>query len=153
MRIPLFFTPVPLTLQTFFVLLSGAVLGRKWGAASQVLYLSLGAFGLPVFQGYGYGISHIFGPTGGYLFGFICAAYIVGYFTESGIFEKKSFSIFLAMIAGLVVVYLCGIAWLKLLLGANLKATLVMGLYPFLPGEVVKVIAASYMYLGLRSRL
>ncbi|MBU4376112.1 MAG: biotin transporter BioY, partial [Candidatus Omnitrophica bacterium] len=92
-------------------------------------------------------------PTGGYLFGFICAAYVIGYFTESGVFEKKSFSIFLAMITGLVVVYLCGIAWLKLLLGANLKSALVMGLYPFLLGEVIKVIAASYIYLGLRSRL
>lgn len=147
-RIPLFFTPVPLTLQTFFVILSGAALGRKWGALSQVLYVSLGASGLPVFQGYGRGMTHILGPTGGYLLGFICAAYIVGYFVESDILEKSRLGVFTAMITGLVVVYLCGVAWLKLLLGANLKASLLMGLYPFLPGEIVKVIAASYVYFA-----
>ncbi len=152
-RIPLFFTPVPLTLQTFFVLLSGAVLGRRWGALSQTLYVSLGAFGLPVFQGYGYGISHILGPTGGYLFGFICASYIAGYFTERAVFKNRGLSILLAMITGLIAVYLCGVAWLKLFLGVNFKVSLIMGLYPFLPGEVIKVIAASYIYLGVRDRL
>lgn len=142
-RIPLFFTPVPLTFQTFFVLLSGAALGRKWGSASQILYVSLGAFGLPVFQGYGYGIAHIFGPTGGYLFGFICASYLTGYLLE------KKFGAFQAMIAGIIAVYFCGVIWLKLLLCASFGASLIMGLYPFLPGEVVKLIAARYIYLGV----
>lgn len=143
-RIPLFFTPVPLTLQTFFVLLSGAVLGRRWGAASQMLYVTLGAFGLPVFQGYGYGIAHMFGPTGGYLFGFICASYLVGYFVQ------KRFNVLPAMLAGLAVIYFCGVIWLKFLLSANLKTSLFMGLYPFLPGEAIKLILASYIYTGMR---
>ena len=82
-RIPVFFTPVPITLQTLFVVLSGAMLGKKWGMASQAIYISLGAIGLPVFQGYGYGMGHILGPTGGYLAGFVLASYVVGSLTHS----------------------------------------------------------------------
>jgi biotin transport system substrate-specific component len=74
-RIPVPGSPVPITLQTFFVLLAGAVLGRKLGAASQIGYVILGAVGLPIFQGAGYGIAYLFGPTGGYLMGFAAAAY------------------------------------------------------------------------------
>ena len=77
-RIPLPFTPVPITLQTFFVLLSGAVLGRKWGSASQMGYLLLGIVGLPVFAGAGAGFAYLFGPTGGYIIGFIVASWLVG---------------------------------------------------------------------------
>lgn len=143
-RIPLFFTPVPITLQTFVVLLSGAVMGRRLGPLSQVIYISLGALGLPVFQGYGYGVFHILGPTGGYLFGFILASYIVALLAKN---------VFLAMTAGLAIIYFFGVAWLKLFLGTSLSSALVLGLYPFIPGEVIKVIAASYIYKGLKSRI
>ncbi len=152
-RIPLFFTPVPITLQTFFVLLSGAVLGRKFGAVSQMVYISIGAFGLPVFQGYGYGIPHILGPTGGYLLGFIPASYAVGYLMENERGEKEMFRVFLAMITGLLVIYLFGVIWLKLFLGAGFFSSLMLGLYPFLPGEILKVTAASYVYMGFKSRI
>lgn len=141
-RIPLFFTPVPVTLQTFFVLLSGAFLGRKWGALSQAAYVSLGIAGLPVFQGYGYGMGHLLGPTGGYLLGFIAASYITGLFSKN---------IFAAMLAGLAAIYISGVIWLKVFLGAGLPESLMMGLYPFIPGEIVKVIAASYIYRGLKT--
>ncbi len=152
-RIPLFFTPVPITLQTFFVLLSGAVLGRKFGAVSQAVYICIGAFGLPVFQGYGYGMTHILGPTGGYLLGFIPASYAVGYLMKNKGCGEEMSRIFFAMITGLLVIYLFGVIWLKLFLGAGLSASLMLGLYPFLPGEVLKVIAALYVYMGLRSRI
>ena len=152
-RIPLFFTPVPITLQTFFVLLSGAMLGRRLGPASQAVYISLGVFGLPVFQGYGCGMAHIFGPTGGYLLGFIPASYIVGYLAKDINAEKGISRIFLAMITGLIVIYLLGVIWLKFFLGAGLPASLILGLYPFMPGEVLKVIAATYIYKGLRHRI
>ena len=152
-RIPLFFTPVPITLQTFVVLLSGAVLGKRLGSVSQIAYISLGAFGLPVFQGYGYGISHIFGPTGGYLFGFIAASYIAGYLLKDRNTEKSMTKIFLTMITALTVIYFFGVAWLKLFLGTSLSSALILGLYPFIPGEVVKVMAASYIYKGLKSRI
>jgi len=152
-RVPLFFTPVPMTLQTFFVLLSGAVLGKRFGALSQAAYVSLGAFGLPIFQGYGYGVAHIFGPTGGYLLGFIPASYIVGYLLKDSGHDHGLSRIFFTMITGLAVIYLFGVAWLKLLLGASLSASLILGLYPFMPGEILKVIAASHIYKGLRNRL
>jgi len=144
-RIPLFFTPVPITLQTFFVLLSGALLGRKWGAISQAAYLSIGAFGLPVFQGYGSGASHIFGPTGGYLFGFIAASYVAGLLIGPDN-RKAQLKIAASMAASLAVIYTFGVIWLKLFLGVSFSAALVMGLYPFLPGAAIKLIAASYVY-------
>lgn len=152
-RIPLFFTPVPITLQTFVVLLSGAVLGRKLGPLSQIAYISLGAFGLPVFQGYGYGISHIFGPTGGYLFGFVAASYIAGYLLKDRNTGKGMTKIFLTMIMALTVIYFFGVAWLKLFLGTSLSSALILGLYPFIPGEVIKIIAASCIYENLKSRV
>lgn len=150
-RIPLFFTPVPITLQTFFVILSGAMLGRRWGALSQISYLFLGSLGLPVFEGYGAGITYLFGPTGGYLFGFVCASYLVGYLLKQ---DKASgvFKVLISMTAGLVVIYTFGIAWLKILLGANLPTAFILGLYPFLPGAVIKLIAASSIYMSLRKR-
>ena len=147
-RIPLFFTPVPITLQTFFVLLSGAMLGRKWGAISQAVYLSIGACGLPVFQGYGAGAAHIFGPTGGYLLGFVLASYLVGYFLGE---DKKNsaFKVSASMAGGLILIYSLGIIWLKLLLKIDLSTAFMLGLYPFLPGAVVKLIAASSIYMGI----
>ena len=148
-RIPLFFTPVPITLQTFFVLLAGAMLGRKWGALSQLTYLFLGLSGLPVFQGYGAGAAHIFGPTGGYLIGFVFASYVVGYLLQ----QRKDagiFRILASMAVGLVVIYAFGITWLKLLLGTDLSTAFILGLYPFLPGAVVKLIAASSLYMSLQ---
>jgi biotin transport system substrate-specific component len=152
-RIPLFFTPVPITLQTFVVLLSGAVLGRRLGPLSQAVYVAAGAFGLPVFQGYGYGVSHIFGPTGGYLFGFVAASFIAGYLAKDRTAEKGMTKIFLTMITALAVIYFFGVAWLKLFLGTSLSSALILGLYPFIPGEVVKVIAASYICKGFKSRI
>lgn len=152
-RLPLFFTPVPITLQTFFVLLSGAMLGKKLGALSQAAYVSLGALGLPIFQGYGYGMAHVFGPTGGYLLGFILASYIVGSLLRNDDPEQGLFGVFFAMITGLAVIYLFGVAWVKLFLGTSFSASLILGLYPFIPGEVLKVAAASYMYKGLRNRI
>jgi len=150
-RIPLFFTPVPITLQTFFVLLSGAMLGKRWGALSQISYLFLGSLGLPVFEGYGAGMAHLFGPTGGYLFGFVCASYLVGYLLKQ---DKTSgmFKVSISMMAGLVMIYVFGIAWLKLFLGTSLSTTLIFGFYPFLPGALIKLIAASSIYMSLRGR-
>ena len=147
-RMPLFFTPVPVTLQTFFVLLSGAMLGRRWGSLSQAAYLSIGALGLPVFQGYGGGLSHIFGPTGGYLLGFIPASYLVGYLL-SGDKKMSAFKVSASMAGGLILIYTLGIIWLKLLLNIGLSTAFMLGLYPFLPGAVVKLIAASSIYMSI----
>ena len=150
-RIPLYFTPVPITLQTLFVLLSGAILGRRWGTYSQLTYLFLGSCGLPIFQGYGAGLAHVFGPTGGYLIGFVFAAYLVGYllsqYKGSGMFK-----VFTTMALGLLVIYTCGVTWLKLILGIKVSQALILGFYPFLPGAAIKLIAASSIYMGLKSK-
>ena len=150
-RIPLLFTPVPITLQTFFVLLAGAMLGRRWGALSQMGYIFLGFLGLPVFQGYGAGPAHILGSTGGYIVGFMPAAYLVGCLLnedkEAGIFR-----VLMSMALGLAVIYAFGITRLKLILNIDLSTALVLGLYPFLPGAAVKLIAASSIYMSLRRR-
>jgi len=151
-RIPVPGSPVPITLQTFFALLSGAVLGRKLGAASQTGYILLGALGLPVFQGYAFGIAHILGPTGGYLFGFIIASFFTG-----KLLKKEGAShvrIVLSFIAGAIVIYACGVSWLTVAYAMDLRCALLSGVIPFMPVEAVKVTLACAIYsrIGARSR-
>jgi len=149
-RIPLPFTPVPITLQTFFVLLAGAVLGRKLGSASQAGYLILGAVGLPVFSGALGGILRLFGPTGGYLFGFIAAAWVVGALLKG---EKESFfKIALAMTLGSLTIYAVGITWLGLVLHIGIGKAFLLGMLPFVPGDAIKLLAAASIYHGIQSR-
>jgi biotin transport system substrate-specific component len=140
-QIPLPFTPVPITGQTFGVLLVGAALGSKRGAASLALYLAEGAIGLPFFAGGAHGLSIIIGATGGYLIGFIVAAYIIGLLAERGL-ERNTRTSFIPFLAGTVVVYVCGVIWLAVVLGSFSKA-ITLGLVPFLIGDVIKLIAAA----------
>jgi len=150
-RIPVPFTPVPVTMQTFFVILAGAVLGRKLGLFTVFSYITLGAFGIPVFQGYGGGILHILGPTGGYLAGFMLSAYLVGYLSE--IRRSAGFTyILFSMLLGLLVIYVSGLLWLSVSLGVGLKNAVYMGLLPFLPGAIAKLVAASWVYYRIRTR-
>ena len=151
-RIPLPFTPVPITLQTFFVLLSGAVLGRKWGPTSQAGYLVLGALGLPIFSAAGSGIATFWGPTGGYLIGFVLASWIVARLIQR---ENQSniTRIVLAMVVGsLVGIYLCGVWGLILFLQCNLSQGLTLGFLPFIPGDTLKIIAAALIYRKIATR-
>ena len=142
-RVPLPFTPVPITLQTFFVILSGAFLGKKLGVASQISYIALGTLGIPVFQGYASGILHLAGPTGGYIVGFVVSAFIVGILTE----KNRSFSrIFMSMLVGLLTIYFFGILWLVIGFRFSIVNALFLGLLPFIPGAIAKLIAASWAY-------
>lgn len=140
-RIPLPFTPVPLTGQTFGVLLVAAALGSKRGAASMALYIALGAFGLPVFAGGAAGLSYMTGATLGYLIGFALAAYVVGAMAERGL-ERSVRTSILPFLVGTVIIYVCGVAWLTVLLGSFTKA-LAAGLLPFLIGDAIKLVAAA----------
>jgi len=151
-RIPVPGTPVPITLQTFFVVLSGAVLGKRLGVLSQAGYLLLGAMGLPVFQGCAFGISHILGPTGGYLAGFIFAAYFVGRMLESDKGIPNIRRIITVFIAGNFILYAFGIAWLMFLYRIDLAASLSLGLLPFIPGEILKISLATIVYSKIRPR-
>jgi biotin transport system substrate-specific component len=140
-EIPLPFTPVPITGQTFGVLLVGAALGSKRGAASLASYLAMGAFGLPFFAGGAHGFDIILGATGGYLIGFVIAAYVIGLLAERGL-ERSIRTSFLPFLVGTVIIYACGVTWLVVVFGSFSKA-IAAGLLPFLIGDAVKLIAAS----------
>lgn len=143
-RIPLPFTPVPITLQTFFVLTAGIYLGPRDAAASQLGYLALGAAGLPVFAG-GAGFAHLLGATGGYLLSFPIAAALVGATLHPGVRLGRALAVF---VAAQVVIFGLGTAWLAAFLGIGFDRALALGVLPFLPGGAVKVAAA----LGLAVR-
>ncbi len=134
--------PVPITGQTFAVLLSGAVLGSRRGAMSQLSYLAIGATGLPFWFAPGgtLGIASLLGPTGGYLVGFVAAAFVVGLLAERG-WDRSFWKAVLAMVAGSAVIYLFGLPWLANFVPAN--AVLSAGLYPFIPGDLLKLIVAA----------
>jgi len=137
-QIPFF--PVPMTMQTFVVLFLGFALGSRLGAATVLLYLAEGALGLPVFAGTpekGLGLAYIAGPTGGFLAGFVVAAYVTGWFAERG-FDRRLVTAAIAALAGLIAIYALGVAWLGALIGWD-KPVLEFGLCPFLPAEALKL--------------
>lgn len=135
------FTPVPITGQTFGVLLIGAALGSKRGAASMILYITEGAMGLPFFAGGASGFGILSGATAGYLVGFVGAAYVVGWLAEGGL-ERSVRTSIIPFLVGTFVIYLFGITWLSIVLGSVGKA-FALGVVPFLFGDVVKLILAS----------
>lgn len=140
-EIPLPFTPVPITGQTFGVLLVGAALGSKRGFAALLLYLAEGALGLPFFAGGASGFGIFTGATAGYLVGFIVAAYVVGLLAERGL-ERSVRTSILPFLVGTIIIYACGVAWLAVMLGGLGKA-IAAGLLPFLFGDAVKLTAAA----------
>lgn len=140
--IPLGFTPVPLTLQTFFVLLSGVILGGRLGVLSQTIYLSLGMTGLPLFAAGTWGFAHIFGPTGGYLLGFIFAAYVIGKIVSN---KDSMASIIIALICGEFIILLSGAAWLWAGFHFNLRQAFYLGVLPFISGDTIKLLAAIFL--------
>jgi biotin transport system substrate-specific component len=139
--LPLPFTPVPLTGQTFGVLLVAAALGSKRGASSMVLYILEGALGLPFFAGGASGLHVLVGATAGYLAGFVVAAYIIGLLAERGL-ERTIRTSFVPFVVGTIVIYLLGVAWLAIVLGSIGKAV-IAGILPFLIGDVIKLILAA----------
>ena len=136
--------PVPVTGQTFAVLLSGALLGSRRGALSQLTYLGIGATGLPFWFALGGppGLARIVGPTGGYLFGFVAAAFVVGLLAERG-WDRRPWTAGAAMITGSAVMYLFGLSWLSHFVPAN--NVLQAGLYPFVAGDLVKIVSAMLL--------
>ncbi len=145
-RIPIPGTPVPITAQTFAVLLAGAALGSRLGAGSQLLYWALGAAGLPVYANASGGWETAIGATGGYLFGFIVAAWAVGYLAERGR-DRKVATAIPAFLAGNTIIYLIGVPWLMVTVPAidSLNVALAAGFVPFVIGDVVKIAAAGLL--------
>lgn len=133
------FWPVPMTMQTFVVLVLGVAYGGRLAGATVLLYLAQGALGLPVFAGGG-GLAYMAGPTGGYLAGFLLAAIAVGWLAERG-WARSAPSTLAAMLIGTAIIFGCGIAWLATLIG--LPQAISAGLVPFLLSEAVKIALAT----------
>ncbi|MDI6641555.1 MAG: biotin transporter BioY [Elusimicrobiota bacterium] len=152
--IPLPFTPVPITLQTFFVLFSGAFLGAELGSASQLLYLVLGILGIPVFAAGSYGLARIIGPTGGYLIGFVVSSFIVGkllsWQRSSQGSKLKFLQIIFVFAVGNCIIYILGALQLKFVLALSLSETLQKGVIPFIFGDFAKSLAATEIYRRLQ---
>ena len=130
---------VPITMQTLAVLLSGALLGSKRGALSQLTYLSIGLAGLPWFARGG-GMAYIMSPTFGYIIGFVLAAYLVGYLAEKGL-DRSLKTAILALLIGNIILYIPGLLWLGKFVGFG--KVLAVGFYPFIPGDLLKILLAG----------
>ena len=134
--------PVPVTGQTFAVLMIGALLGPRRGCLAVLTYLMEGAAGLPVFA-FGGGLVEFAGPTGGYLVGFLPAAYITGFLARRG-WDRRMSTTVLAMAIGNAAIYACGLFWLCCLMGVTTRV-IAAGLYPFIVGDLLKIVLAAIL--------
>ena len=148
-RIPLPFTPVPITLQTFFVLLCAAFLGTRLAVITQLTYLSLGVIGIPVFAG-SIG-SGLLGPTAGYLYGFVVAVFWIGRLLPTS--KDSLLRTLLILYSADILLLTCGLLWLKFMFGGSLGRLLWIGVIPFLPGDAIKAFAAAVVYHVCKPRL
>jgi biotin transport system substrate-specific component len=135
-RIPVPGSPVPITLQTFFVVLSGAVLGKRLGFAAQCVYIALSG-------------AWVAGPTGGYILGFAPAAYLTGLIAEGGAGRYRTI---LSFAAGTVLIYLSGVAWLVSLYKFSIQSAFVSGALPFIPGDTAKILIAAVIFSKISRR-
>jgi biotin transport system substrate-specific component len=144
--------PVPITAQTFFLNIAAALLGGPLGAASQFIYVMIGVVGIPVFAGGKAGLGVLFGPTGGYLIGFIIAAFVTGLIAGM----KKNAGVWwyvFSMLIGMVVIYFFGIIQLSFVAKLSFVKALTVGVLPFLPGDIIKIILAAIISSRLKERI
>ncbi len=140
--------PVPIVLQNMFVFLAGLLLGGRWGLASVAVYLLAGLCGLPVFAGGTGGIGRFFGPTGGFLLGYLPAVFLIGSIADRrpGCMLRDVF----AMLLGSVALYACGVAWLVRVTEMTFAKAAAVGMLPFLPGDALKIAAAALIARAVR---
>lgn len=139
--LPLFFTPVPINMALLGPYLAGILIGSKYGALSQIIYILMGILGIPVFSGFASGIGIIMGPTGGFIAGYVACAALCG--LVSG--KKDSGCRILLMICGLFSCYFIGLIWFISVTGSSLRTGLVSCVLPFIPGDAVKITAAAIL--------
>lgn len=144
-------SPVPISLTIFAIYIGVYVLGWKWGTAACLLYDLIGLVGIPVFAGFTAGPQKLFGPTGGYIIGYIFVALIAGIFIDK--FEKKIYMHVVGMVLGTAVCYALGTAWLAYEAGMTFTAALAAGVIPFIPADIVKIVAAILVGPQLRKAL
>jgi biotin transport system substrate-specific component len=138
--IPIPVGPVPIALADFFVMLAGLFLGWKYGLVSTTLYVVLGALGMPVFAGGSAGLAILFGPTGGFLFGYLLLAASVGFI--SGKIKPSIATYLIALIIGNILLYMAGVPWLKVVLNLSWATALAAGFTPFIAGIGIKIAVA-----------
>lgn len=145
--LPLPFTPIPINLGMMAVFIAGGILGASKGAMSQVVYLLIGAIGIPVFANFKGGIGVLMGPTGGYIIGYIVASLLVGYFIHK--MPKTVLFTMLALIIGLIACYMLGTVWFMFLTKNTLLQSLLLCVVPFLIGDFFKIIVSTFLILKL----
>lgn len=151
-NIPLGFTPVPMNLATLAVFLAGGLLGKKYGMASIAVYVMMGAVGLPVFAGFQAGAGVLAGPTGGFLAGYIAAAFLAGFFME--IFASRSSALcMIGIFMGQLACYLLGTLWFMFITGTEVLAALPACVIPFIPGDLIKITVSILLIKRLRKNL
>ncbi len=143
--------PVPIVLQNFFVLLAGILLGSRWGLIAVGIYLLAGAVGLPVFAGGTGGLARFAGPTGGFLLGYLPVVFLVGKIVEGR--PPRLWRDVAALVLGSLLLYLCGVSWLKMVTGMSLSKAIAAGMLPFLPGDGLKIAAAALAARSIRPLL
>lgn len=146
--------PIPLTLSNFAVYLAAAVLGAKFGPLAVALYLLIGAIGVPVFSGFTGGVQKLIGVTGGYLVGYVPGAWIGGLAVKPGqTAPEKKWLLPLCLVLGTLVIYILGTAWFMLQSGNGLASALGLCVLPFLPGDAIKIIAATLLAWPIRKAI
>lgn len=151
LSLPLPFSPVPISLTSLAVYLAVYVSGMKWGTVSCLIYLLIGMAGVPVFSSFTGGPGKLFGPTGGYLAGFLLMALIFGYFVERWTLDVAL--CFLGAVLGTIVCYLSGTCWLAVQSGMSFFEALTVGVLPFIPGDLCKIVIAVLIGPKIRRRL
>ena len=144
--------PVPITAQTFFLNVASVLLGGPLGAASQFIYIMLGVVGMPVFAGGKAGLGVLFGPTGGYLIGFIIGAFVIGFVAG----RKKDAGVLwyiFSMFIGMVIIYTIGVVQLSFVAKLSMLKAAAVGVLPFLPGDIIKIILAAIISVKLKNRI
>jgi len=142
---------VPISLTNLAIYFAIYALGGKRGTLSYIVYLFIGLVGLPVFSGFSGGVPKLFGPTGGYLIGFVFMAFISGIFIDK--FSNKIYMCFLGMVLGTIVTYIFGTAWLAYEAHMPFNKALAVGVLPFIPGDIVKITIASLIGPQIKKRL
>lgn len=135
--------PVPIVLADFFIMAAGLFLGYKWGLTSVLLWLFLGALGLPVFAGGKAGLAVFMSPTGGFLWGYVLLALAVGFISGRG--KPSLLRNVIALLVGNILMFAVGLPWLKMIMHMNWTAALAGGLIPFIPGNIIKMVVAAIL--------
>lgn len=146
-------SPIPIVMQNMFIMLAALILGPWWGLLATAIYLLFGILGMPVFSGGSGGFTKLLGPTGGYLAGYMPATIVMGMIAEKG--RRKLLPNIIACLVGMAIVDIFGILRLKAVLGADWGRALAAGLYPFIVGDIIKIVLAALLaprlYAGMET--